>query len=184
MGHHSSGDENTMSAPSIQLCSTNSQQRHRHPPAARQLLNNNMTKHFQPCQSEYMPNKLLCTVVLHSRSLSGQLFPCWVCHVSEAKSSHTKLMSAPCKSFLFPVVALICHPRSFMARCLDRVLGLFFSMSSEWSGDLSSVSLIIKLLWKRASAWFLTCNAKCRPGYLASCLPRCFSLEPYWLLPD
>lgn len=126
-------------------------------------------------------------VVLHQVTV-GTIIPLLSssCEWSQVQSHkiNVSFMQIFLPQLLFPVVALICHPWSFMAWCLDCVLGLFCCMSSEWSGDLSSVSLIIKLLWKRASALFLTCNAKCRPGYLASCLPRCFSLKPYWLLPD
>ena len=120
-----------------QFCSTNSQQRHilfLH--ARQQVLAVKQQYEKTLGQSSYKPNKQF-------HALSGQWFPCWVCQVSEAKTSHTKWTSASRKSF--SSCFLLCH---FSVNHNHLWPWTFYCMSSEWSGDLSSVSLIIKWLGK------------------------------------
>lgn len=115
-----------------------------------------VTKHFQPCQSECPPNKYYARGFCMPGHCHGQLFPYWVRQVSEAKSSRTKLKLDSCKSFYLSSCFLFWHLSVIRDHlrfgAWTRALGLFRCVSCEWSGDLSSVSLIIKLLWKRASA--------------------------------
>lgn len=107
------------------------------------------------CQSSYKPNKQF-------HALSGQWFPCWVRQVSEAKNCHTKLTSRKSFSPCF----LLCH---FSVNRNHLWPWTFYCMSSEWSGDLGSVSLIIKWLGKehqlnsshvkcKMLAWLLSCS--------------------------
>lgn len=118
----SSGDENSMSAPS---CCTDIhpalKKRLQHklpaekqtsswlpPPACQQVLAAEW--HYDKTFSALsIRMQKLCTAVLHARSLSGHLFPCWVHPVSDAKSSHTKLMRASCKSFYLSSCFLFWH---------------------------------------------------------------------------
>lgn len=124
---------------------------------------------------------------MHARPLTEQSFPWWFCQVSEARCSHTKLMLASCKSLhlspCFPLYHLSVMYAHLWLGVWIVFLGCFCWKSGERSGGLNSCHSLPSC-WKRASSSFLTCNAECRLGYLESCLPRCFSLKPHWLLPD
>lgn len=122
------------------------------------------------CQSEFIPSQRAWIVLPLISSLGKSD---WV-QLHEISMSFLQIILT---LLLFPVVPLICHPLLLM----DLELGQHsWTLLPQCPENKTGSALLISL--GKSSGLIPRC--KTQAELPSSPLRRCFSLEPYWLLPD